>query len=344
MPPKASNKSENKAKAKIIEDKTFGLKNKNKSAKVGKYVQQVEKQINSGNQKNAKSAEDLARQKKEQKKAEEALQAELAALNKPIVQQQKVAFGVDPKTVLCAYFKAGQCSKGEKCKFSHDLNVERKSAKINLYADAREEKEKDTMDTWDQSKLEEVVVNKHGPGIKTTTEIVCKYFLEAIENKKYGWFWECPNGGDLCKYRHALPPGFVLKSQMKKSEDDEVDAITLEEFLETERHNIKKVTPVTAESFAAWKKQRILTQEIESKARARQRETEYKAGKLSGMVSGRDLFVYNPDLFKDDDEAMEVDYNNREEEAEQEQEEIKVQDESLFEDLGDLQIDEDDEE
>lgn len=344
MPPKASNKSENKAKAKIIEDKTFGLKNKNKSAKVGKYVQQVEKQINSGNQKNAKSAEDLARQKKEQKKAEEALQAELAALNKPIVQQQKVAFGVDPKTVLCAYFKAGQCSKGEKCKFSHDLNVERKSAKINLYADAREEKEKDTMDTWDQSKLEEVVVNKHGPGIKTTTEIVCKYFLEAIENKKYGWFWECPNGGDLCKYRHALPPGFVLKSQMKKSEDDEVDAITLEEFLETERHNIKKVTPVTAESFAAWKKQRILTQEIESKARARQRETEYKAGKLSGMVSGRDLFVYNPDLFKDDDEAMEVDYNNREEEAEQDHEEIKVQDESLFEDLGDLQIDEEDEE
>ena len=344
MPPKASTKSENKAKAKSIEDKTFGLKNKNKSAKVGKYVEQVQKQVNSGGAKNAKSAEDLARQKREQKKLEESLEAELAAMVKPVVQQQKVPFGVDPKTVLCAYFKAGQCTKGDKCKFSHDPNIDRKSAKINLYSDAREEKEMDTMDQWDQSKLEEVVVKRHGPGIKTTTEIVCKYFLEAIENKKYGWFWECPNGGDSCKYRHALPPGFVLKSQMAKKPEDAADQITLEEFLETERHAIKKVTPVTAESFAAWKKQRVLAQEAENKARARTRESDYKAGKLAGMVSGRDLFVYNPDLFKDDDEAMEVDYTNREEqEGEGEQGGVQVQDESLFQDLDDLELSDDDE-
>lgn len=335
MPPKASAKSENKAKAKIIEDKTFGLKNKNKSAKVGKYVEQVQKQVNSGNQKNAKSAEDLARLKKEQKKAEEAREAELAAVMKPVVQQQKVPFGVDPKTVLCAYFKAGQCTKGDKCKFSHDPNIERKSTKINLYADAREEKEADTMDLWDQSKLEAVVVNKHGPGIKTTTDIVCKYFLDAIENKKYGWFWECPNGGDSCKYRHALPPGFVLKSQMAKKPEDAAEQITLEEFLETERSAVKKITPVTAETFAAWKRQRLAAQEVENKAKAKQRESEYKAGKLAGMVSGRDLFVYNPDLFKDDDEAMEVDYTTREE---AEDAEIEVENEDLFKDLGDLEI------
>lgn len=344
MPPKASTKSENKAKAKIIEDKTFGLKNKNKSAKVGKYVEQVQKQVNSGNQKNAKSAEDLARLKKEQKKAEEAKAAELAALVKPVVQQQKVPFGVDPKTVLCAYFKAGQCSKGDKCKFSHDPNIDRKSAKINLYADAREEKEADTMDKWDQSKLEQVVVNKHGPGIKTTTDIVCKYFLEAIENKKYGWFWECPNGGDSCKYRHALPPGFVLKSQMAKKPEDAADQITLEEFLETERHAVKKITPVTAESFAAWKKARLAAQDVENRAKAKQRENEYKAGKLAGMVSGRDLFVYNPDLFKDDDEAMEVDYTTREEEEQEQEVPIEVGNEELFKDLGDLELEDDDEE
>lgn len=50
------------------------------------------------------------------------------------------------------------------------------------------------MDKWDQEKLEQVVTSKHG-NPKTTTDIVCKYFLEAIENQKYGWFWECPNGG-----------------------------------------------------------------------------------------------------------------------------------------------------
>lgn len=28
-------------------------------------------------------------------------------------------------------------------------------------------------------------------------------------------FWKCPNGED-CKYRHALPHNYVLKSQMKE--------------------------------------------------------------------------------------------------------------------------------
>lgn len=77
---------------------------------------------------------------REKAKADEAKRAkEEAALLKP-VQTQKVPFGVDPKTVLCAFFKAGQCEKGNKCKFSHDLNVGRKVEKKNLYEDSREEK------------------------------------------------------------------------------------------------------------------------------------------------------------------------------------------------------------
>lgn len=36
-----------------------------------------------------------------------------ALLNKP-VQSQKVPFGVDPKTVLCQYYKAGFCEKAAK--------------------------------------------------------------------------------------------------------------------------------------------------------------------------------------------------------------------------------------
>ena len=65
-------------------------------------------------------------------------------------------------------------------------------------------------------------------------QIVCKYFIQAIETEKYGWFWECPNG-ESCHYRHALPPGFVLKSQKKAIEDAEkANAISLEEFLEVE--------------------------------------------------------------------------------------------------------------
>ena len=52
---------------------------------------------------------------------------------------------------------------------------------------------------------------------------------------RFGWFWECPNGGEKCQYRHALPPGFVLKSQRKALEEAEkTNTISLEEFLEVE--------------------------------------------------------------------------------------------------------------
>lgn len=61
---------------------------------------------------------------------------------------------------------------------------------------------------------------------------MCKYFLEAIEGNKYGWFWVCPAGGDSCMYRHALPPGFVLKKDKKKEEKE--DEISLEELIENE--------------------------------------------------------------------------------------------------------------
>lgn len=61
---------------------------------------------------------------------------------------------------------------------------------------------------------------------------MCKHFLEAIENNKYGWFWVCPGGGDICMYRHALPPGFVLKKDKKKEEKE--DEISLEDLIERE--------------------------------------------------------------------------------------------------------------
>lgn len=128
-------------------------------------------------------------------------------------------FGVDPKTVLCLFHKKGGCEKGRKCKFSHDLNIERKAAKKDLYTDSRDDegegeeeggKKADKMEDWDEEKLRSVVLSKHG-NPRTTTDKVCKYFIEAVENQKYGWFWTCPNGGDKCMYKHSLPPGYVKK-------------------------------------------------------------------------------------------------------------------------------------
>ncbi|KAK1905149.1 Zinc finger CCCH domain containing protein 15, partial [Dissostichus eleginoides] len=164
MPPKkpaqpaANKKTQEKKKEKIIEDKTFGLKNK-KGGKQQKFIKNVEHQVKSGGPPRTK-----ADGKKTDKKKE---LDELNDLFKPVIAAQKVAAGVDPKSVLCAFFKQGQCTKGDKCKFSHDLTMERKCEKRSLYVDKRDDElEKDTMDGWDEKKLEEVVAHKHGESEK----------------------------------------------------------------------------------------------------------------------------------------------------------------------------------
>jgi len=44
------------------------------------------------------------------------------------------------------------------------------------------------MEDWDQDELERVVKEKHSKEKPpNATNIICKYFLEAVETKKYGW-------------------------------------------------------------------------------------------------------------------------------------------------------------
>ncbi|KAH8554706.1 hypothetical protein BGW37DRAFT_436364 [Umbelopsis sp. PMI_123] len=339
MPPK---KQQNNAKTKkIVEDKTFGMKNKNKSAKVQKFVQQVQQQAAStGKNKQATEKQKVKEAQEAKKAAELKKKEELLELFKPVQATQKVPFGTDPKTVLCEFFKAGHCEKGNKCKFSHDLNVARKGQKKDIYTDSRKEKEEDTMDKWDQKKLEEVVLSKAG-NPKTTTDIVCKFFLEAIEDNKYGWFWECPNGGKNCKYVHALPPGFVLKSKKDKLEKKE--EITLEEFLETERHNLgPNLTPVTLESFTEWKKHRLDKREAEETVKRKLKEKQFQAGKSQGM-SGRDLFEFNPDWAEDseeEDDYFDLSEYNREE-AEKERDRLANESRDIENGITEVSIDDD---
>ncbi|GAA5948688.1 hypothetical protein JCM21900_005261 [Sporobolomyces salmonicolor] len=307
MPPKQQKQN---GPAKVKPDLAFGLKNKNKSAKVQRHVQELQQQaaargVNKEQQEKQKEKERLAARKAAEMKKKE----ELQQLFQPIdIVQPKVPFGVDPKTVLCAFHKAGRCQKGNKCKYSHDLNQERKAQKASIYADQRDEKkegEEDDMSTWSEEKLREVVSRKGNP--KVTTDIVCKHFLQAVETGKYGWFWECPDGGEKCKYRHALPPGFVLKSQKKKEEDDAKRAeISLEEFLEVERHKLDptKLTPLTKETFAEWKKNRLNKKDAEAQAVQSAKSATFAAGKSVGM-SGRDLFTFNPGMGGDSDEEDE---------------------------------------
>ncbi|XP_059057993.1 zinc finger CCCH domain-containing protein 15 homolog [Achroia grisella] len=299
MPPKkpnaSSKKTEQKKKEKVIEDKTFGLKNK-KGAKQQKFIQQVEKQVKSGGIHPAKPMEDKKKDKEQKMKD----QKELAMLFKP-VQTQKVEKGTDPKSVVCAFFKQGQCTKGDKCKFSHDLTIERKAEKRSLYVDMRDDD--DNMDNWDEDKLKEVVEKKHGEDKqRPTTDIICKHFLEAVEKSKYGWFWECPSGGK-CIYRHALPPGFVLKRDKKKLEEKK-NEISLVDLIERERAALgSNQTKITLETFLAWKKKKIKEKHDAMTKAEEQRRNDFKAGRAVGL-SGREMFSFDPALaaHEDDDE------------------------------------------
>lgn len=154
-----------------------------------------------------------------------------------------------------------------------------------------DERTKDTMDKWDQAKLDSVILSKHG-NPKSTTDKVCKFFLQAVEDGKYGWFWECPNGGEKCMYKHRLPPGFVLKSQKKELDElAKQSEISLEDFLETERHKLgTNLTPVTKESFAKWKKERVDKKTAEEEANKKKKEAQVAANKANGL-SGREQWT-----------------------------------------------------
>ena len=83
MPPKskkaaqaASKKAEQKKKAKVIEDRTFGLKNKNKSKKVQAHIESVTKNVMNSGDRRQRQLEEQRKQAKQaakaRKKAEEA--------------------------------------------------------------------------------------------------------------------------------------------------------------------------------------------------------------------------------------------------------------------------------
>ncbi|XP_037085479.1 zinc finger CCCH domain-containing protein 15 homolog [Pollicipes pollicipes] len=325
MPPKKvqgpSKKTEEKKKAKVVEDKTFGLKNK-KGAKQQKFIQHVSKNVKAGGDPIQKKIEEQRKKEKEKKEQEQKEKAMIQDLFKPVVE--KVDKTVDPKSVLCPYFKQSVCAKGLKCKFSHDLNIGRKVEKRNLYVDSRDVN--DDPSGWDADKLNSVINAKEGETEqnKPKTTIICKYFLEAVENSKYGWFWQCPSG-DKCIYRHALPQGYVLKKDMKKA--DKSEEISIEELVEKERaalgSNLTKITYIT---FLAWKKRKLAERKKQDAKKQAKKKSDVKSGK-SGGLSGRDMFMYNPDLgdgeMEEGDEGMDL-TELKNEEGEEEGEESVV--------------------
>merc|ERR1712083_936298 len=160
-----------------------------------------------------------------------------------------------------------------------------------------------------------VIKKKHGAEKMGETEKICKYFLDAVENNKYGWFWECPEkkAGRECKYKHALPPGFVLKRDKMKKEQDEA-TISLEELVETERAKLdqSKLTKITLQSFVAWKEKKLKERADSVKKENLKKKKDFRDTGATAGMSGRDMFMMDPNILSkqqmdDDDDGEDFD-------------------------------------
>ncbi|KAK4537081.1 hypothetical protein CDCA_CDCA11G3106 [Cyanidium caldarium] len=314
--PDLKGKAAEKKKKEFVEDKTFGMKNKNKSKKVQQYVQQVHRQaqqIVTGGGGRGGGGGGGGDKGISKKALMEARAAELAMYYRPV----------------------GEAGGGGGDAAAKDV---RKSTKIDLYVDQRDQRGSSddpsaavSQTLPQQQQLDATIRERHGKprgSQAVTSQVVCRHFLDAVELGKYGWFWVCPNGGDQCPHRHALPPGFVVKSKAEQEMErsaataaQEAALVSVEDEIERERAKLTTSTPVTLEAFLAWKERKRKERE---QAERRRRDAALKKSAGSGGgggaahrvalaygLSGRDLFQYRPELFVDDTDADASKYGER---------------------------------
>lgn len=283
-----------KKSSKEAKDLTFGMKNKNKSKK----IQQFESQIQNKNV----NQEKLLNQQYEEKRMKKALEEEqklLSAIHGKVVPKKS------EETKICQFFKVGLCNKGKNCKYSHDLAQEAQkeeakqeaqmSDKIDLFTDQRQilfSINKDNINNWDQKKLEEVIeYNQRDCMQYVTSAKICQHFLQAVENKVYGWMWQCPNGAK-CQYKHCLPEGYVFKSQQEETKTVAVtdDSLLIDKIDQQRNCLSTKTTPMTKERFDHWliERRRKLQEKRESKICEENKLLGY--GNIK-KLSGRELFA-----------------------------------------------------
>jgi len=211
------------------------------------------------------------------------------------------------------------------CRYSHDKGIEvfhkgetkvepkRKGEKRAVYEGEGDDVDEETgerggMAGWTQEQLEEAVAKREADDVASgrkkpnATKIICKHFLAAVENRSYGWFWSCPDddrakgqigaAGEGCKYRHVLPQGYVLKSEMQAmlaaaaAGTKEAAARDLDEAAdraEKDRRAAAGGSKLTAEVFEKWRSERSAARVEEIMKKRRERIA-------AGRLTGRELF------------------------------------------------------
>ena len=147
------------------------------------------------------------------------------------------------------------------------------------------------------------------------SNIVCRYFLEAVQRKIYGWKWECPNGDD-CQYKHCLPKGYIMLTKEDKLQEEMTieEYMDLEEQIDEERTRISlNGTPVNDNTFKEWKRKR---DEQRLKEKGIMKDEVDKTKKKTGIQ----LFKSDAAIFQDDEGATDdIKYGERDEDLQEEE-------------------------
>ncbi|KAM0673805.1 Translation machinery-associated protein 46 [Gurleya vavrai] len=135
----------------------------------------------------------------------------------------------------------------------------------------------------EKKKIEQIVEKEEEI---SKNKLVCRFLIDAINDGQLTKNWECPNVN--CKDIHKLV------------EVGDVE-ISLEEFIELKRQNVVEEDFITEESFKQWKHKKKMEDE-EHKRRVKM---------MKEGITGSELFREKPEMFVDDEEALECDYNER---------------------------------
>lgn len=287
MAPKVVDKARQERKAAVAADKTFGMKNKNKSKAVQKYIKQINQGLGGTKTTREEQLEKKAKDDALKEKQQKAVMNSLFNL-----QTDKKGKAYDPEAKTKARKQEEDAIASGK-KLNEKL---RKDIIEGIANTIRLTNPKGVrMSELGGHAIIQALKDKHSDAFKYLQLLL---FIKA--NDKLFWVDD----------EESTNP--MLRCQEDVDLEIEPDDRAIEDIIEERRRALPPGgTMVTLDTFKAWKIQRE-GMRIAAVEEARKAAATKKGDKGYSALSGKDLFTYDPTLFVDEDGAVsENDYEER---------------------------------
>jgi|EP00505_MAST-04D_sp_SCG-Rhode-Island_P000121 hypothetical protein len=387
MPPKKKKKESkiSKAKAaqgvtKLVVDKTFGMKNKNKSSKIKKFIQEQQNNqkqkaglLKHGQTQDAADAERRRLKKEKAKRDKEMLQLlgpagakamanakaakkaekekkrkEIEAAEAENERQRALDFMI-PITTLDS---AKECESKKmlprvvaQFTFRDAMTTPQKDGSLHLYVKLEDGSTKypmwlilkgDLAKTWGNFYKKDQVLDIRNimAIVRSDKGLSRTVFLEQVLEKT-----EKFEMTEIAIATKSLTE-HLLAEKKSREELRAKGGIPIEELIEEERGQLGMGgTPVTKDLFFEWLAVRKKRREKEAKDNAEKSNAVAVKGGEKKKISGRELYMSNASLFKDDESAMAEKLKGKTLSDDEEEEEDVSEDAQLAASLADVKVD-----